>query len=95
MYLPLVSLPVFHMEELESNCQDHQLYNKYRYLNSECFQRDDGIDDIEMQNELDDALIKIGFMFCVSRGVDFGGNPISRKKSFNFSKEFMKKTLLK
>ena len=40
-------------------------------------------------------LQKIGFMFCVSRGVDFGGNPISRKKSFTFSKEFMKKTLLK
>ena len=39
-------------------------------------------------------LQKIGFMFCVGRGVDFGGNPISRKKSFNFSKEFMKKTLL-
>ena len=39
-------------------------------------------------------LQKIGFMFCVDRGVDFGGNPISRKKSFTFSKEFMEKTLL-
>lgn len=39
-------------------------------------------------------LQKIGFMFCVGRGVDFGGNPVSRKKSFEFSKKFMKKTLL-
>ena len=39
-------------------------------------------------------LQKIGFMMCVTRGVDFGGNPQAREKSFNFSKEFMKKTLL-
>jgi len=31
---------------------------------------------------------------CVSRGVDFGGNPQAREKSFTFSKEFMKETLL-
>ena len=39
-------------------------------------------------------LQKIGFVMCVTRGVDFGGNPQAREKSFNFSKEFMKKTLL-
>ena len=39
-------------------------------------------------------LQKIGFMMCVSRGADFGGNPEARVKSYNFSKEFMKKTLL-
>lgn len=39
-------------------------------------------------------LQKIGFMMCVTRGVDFGGNPQAREKSFDFSKEFMKKTLL-
>tara|TARA_B100000287_G_scaffold365614_1_gene360404 strand:+ start:5655 stop:6632 length:978 start_codon:yes stop_codon:yes gene_type:complete len=39
-------------------------------------------------------LQKIGFMFCVDRGVNFGGNPSSRKKSFQFSKEFMRRTLL-
>jgi len=39
-------------------------------------------------------LQKIGFVMCVTRGVDFGGNTQAREKSFNFSKEFMKKTLL-
>ncbi|MEO2148034.1 MAG: dienelactone hydrolase family protein, partial [Flavobacteriaceae bacterium] len=39
-------------------------------------------------------LQKIGFIMCVSKGVDFGGNPQAREKSFTFSKEFMKKTLL-
>ena len=47
--------------------------------------------NIPMSNSF---LQKIGFMFCVSRGVDFGGNPTSRKKSFIFSKEFMRRTLL-
>ena len=36
---------------------------------------------------------KIGFQFCVERGVNLGGNPESRKKAFAFSKSFMKKTL--
>ncbi len=39
-------------------------------------------------------LQKIGFMMCVSRGVFFGGNTKAREKSYNFSKEFMRKTLL-
>jgi len=39
-------------------------------------------------------LQKIGFMMCVSRGADFGGNPEARVKSYNFSKEFMTITLL-
>ncbi len=39
-------------------------------------------------------LQKLGFMFCVERGVDVGGNPDARKNSFEFSKEFMKKNLL-
>ena len=40
------------------------------------------------------TLQKIGFLFCVERGVDYGGNPTSRKKSFEFSEEFIRKTLL-
>lgn len=36
---------------------------------------------------------KIGFLFCVERGVKLGGNPESRKKAFEFSKFFMRKTL--
>ena len=47
--------------------------------------------NIPMSNSF---LQKIGFMFCVSRGVDFGGNPTSSKNSFIFSKEFMSRTLL-
>ena len=39
-------------------------------------------------------LQKVGFMFCVSRGVEYGGNPKARNKSFIFSKDFMRKTLL-
>ena len=40
------------------------------------------------------TLQKIGFLFCVERGVDYGGNPTSRKKSFEFAKDFMRKTLV-
>ena len=38
-------------------------------------------------------LQKIGFLFCTSRGAQIGGNPIARKKSFEFSIDFMNKTL--
>ena len=37
---------------------------------------------------------KIGFLFCVERGVNLGGNSESRKKAFAFSKSFMKRTLI-
>ena len=47
--------------------------------------------NIPMSNPL---LQKIGFMFCVTRGVNYGGNPVARKKSFTFAEEFMIKTLL-
>ena len=36
---------------------------------------------------------KIGFLFCVKRGVNLGGNPESREKAFAFSKSFMMRTL--
>ena len=36
---------------------------------------------------------KIGFLFCVERGVTIGGNKTARSKSFKFAKEFMQKTL--
>lgn len=38
-------------------------------------------------------LQKIGFLFCVERGVTIGGNKSARKKSFKFAEDFMKKTL--
>ena len=38
-------------------------------------------------------LQKIGFLFCVKRGVTIGGNKTARSKSFKFAKEFMQKTL--
>ena len=38
---------------------------------------------------------KIGFLFCVDRGVNLGGNPDSREKAFLFSKSFMLETLKK
>ena len=39
-------------------------------------------------------LQKIGLSFCAKRGPKFGGNSISRKRSFKFSKDFMEKHLL-
>jgi len=36
---------------------------------------------------------KIGFLFCVKRGVNLGGNHESREKAFSFSKSFMLETL--
>ena len=38
---------------------------------------------------------KIGFLFCVERGVNLGGNPESRELAFRFAKSFMLKTLMK
>ena len=34
-----------------------------------------------------------GFFFCVERGVNIGGNPEARKKSFEFASSFMSRTL--
>ena len=36
---------------------------------------------------------KIGFLFCVERGVTLGSNPKAREMAFKFAKDFMKKTL--
>ena len=40
------------------------------------------------------VLQKIGFLFCVSRGVNIGGNSIAREKSLVFAKNFMKRNLI-
>ena len=40
-------------------------------------------------------LQKVGFLFCVDKGVHVGGNKDARKKSFAFAKDFMNKKLLK
>ena len=40
------------------------------------------------------TLQKIGFLFCVDRGVSIGGNPEARKKSLIFAKSFMKRSLI-
>jgi len=37
---------------------------------------------------------KFGFLFCVGRGVNIGGNPEARKKSYDFASSFMSKTLM-
>ena len=46
--------------------------------------------NIPMKNPF---LQKIGFLFCVERGVTIGGNKAARKKSFKFAEDFMIKTL--
>ena len=38
-------------------------------------------------------LQKLGFMFCVERGVSIGGNPAARAQSFPFALAFMQQTL--
>ena len=38
-------------------------------------------------------LQKLGFLFCVERGVDIGGNKKARENSFAFAKDFMIRTL--
>tara|TARA_B100001093_G_scaffold192072_1_gene184574 strand:+ start:442 stop:630 length:189 start_codon:yes stop_codon:yes gene_type:complete len=38
-------------------------------------------------------LQKLGFLFCVKRGVNLGGNNESRERAFKFAKSFMTKTL--
>lgn len=72
--------------------------NEEAYNFSDCLFRmtDDGkilmnYLNIPMSNSI---LQKFGLIFCVDRGVDYGGNPISRRRSFEFSKDFMMKTLM-
>ncbi len=36
---------------------------------------------------------KLGFLFCVERGVNLGGNPETRELAFNFANSFMLETL--
>ena len=38
-------------------------------------------------------LQKLGFLFCVERGVDIGGNPDARAQSLAFAQTFMKQTI--
>ena len=38
-------------------------------------------------------LQKLGFLFCVERGVDIGGNPDARAQSLAFAQKFMKQTI--
>jgi len=40
-------------------------------------------------------LQKVGFLFCVEKGVHVGGNLGARKKSLAFAKDFMNNKLLK
>ena len=40
------------------------------------------------------TLQKIGFLFCVERGVSIGGNFEARKKALTFAKNFMKRSLM-
>lgn len=40
-------------------------------------------------------LQKLGFLFCVERGVNIGGNPEARIKAFEFAKTFMNDNLKK
>jgi len=40
-------------------------------------------------------LQKIGFLFCVERGVNIGGNSEARQKSLTFAKNFMKLSLMR
>ena len=47
---------------------------------------------IPMSNSI---LQKVGFLFCVEKGVNVGGNLDARKKSLVFAKDFMKNKLLK
>jgi len=39
-------------------------------------------------------LQKIGLAFCAERGATFGGNPVSREKAFDYSRNFMSQHLL-
>ena len=47
---------------------------------------------IPMSNSI---LQKVGFLFCVDKGVHVGGNKDARKKSLAFAKDFMNNKLLK
>jgi len=93
-----INITVFENSHHSFDKNSPVIRNEDAYNFSDCLFRmtDDGkilmnYLNIPMSNSI---LQKIGFLFCVDRGVNFGGNPISRRKSFEFSKDFMRKTLI-
>ena len=74
------------------------VFNEKGYSFKDCLFRLDEDGDVRMNFlslPMSSPLMqKFGFLFCVERGVNIGGNPEARKKSFEFASSFMSKTLM-
>ena len=91
-----VKLTVYHDSHHSFDSQEPIEYNEKGYSFKNCLFKLNSEGDVLM-NYLNfpmssPIMQKIGFLFCVDRGVNLGGNPESREKAFLFSKSFMLET---
>ena len=94
-----IGLTVFPDSHHSFDSEEPVSYNENGYSFKDCLFRLDNDGDVIM-NYLSlpmssPIMQKLGFLFCVERGVNFGGNPQTREKAFKFALSFMSKTLKK
>ena len=93
-----INLTVYENSHHGFDSEEPIVFNEKGYSFKDCLFRLDEDGDVLM-NFLSlpmsfPLMQKFGYLFCVKRGVNIGGNPEARKKSFEFASSFMSKTLM-
>ena len=93
-----ISLTVYENSHHGFDSEEPIVFNEKGYSFKDCLFRLDEDGDVLMNflslSMSSPLMQKFGFLFCVERGVNIGGNPEARKKSFEFASSFMSKTLM-
>ena len=92
-----IGLTIYPESHHSFDSQDPVIFNEKGYSFKNCLFKLNKQGDVLM-NYLSlpmssPLLQKLGFLFCVERGVNLGGNNESRERAFKFAKSFMTKTL--
>ena len=92
-----IGLTIYPESHHSFDSQDAVIFNEKGYSFKNCLFKLNKQGDVVM-NYLSlpmssPLLQKLGFLFCVKRGVNLGGNNESRERAFKFAKSFMTKTL--
>ena len=93
-----INLTVYENSHHGFDSEEPIVFNEKGYSFKDCLFRLDEDGDVLMNFlslPMSSPLMqKFGFLFCVERGVNIGGNATARKKSFEFASSFMSKTLM-
>ena len=93
-----INLTVYENSHHGFDSEEPIVFNEKGYSFKDCLFRLDENGDVLMNFlslPMSSPLMqKFGFLFCVERGVNIGGNPEARKKSFEFASSFMSRTLM-